>query len=146
MKKHVVQKHFELSTYENKVFMALCEKTGMKQSDVFRELILSNRLVEAPGDDFYKAIEEIRKIGVNINQIAHMANATGMVDAEAYKEDAERLENLVAEIRKQVYIPQQKKDISEIISEMEYMLWESEEKEMECRMLQEQLKKLIGIK
>ena len=146
MKKHVVQKHFELSTYENKVFMALCEKTGMKQSDVFRELILSNRLVEAPGDDFYKAIEEIRKIGVNINQIAHMANATGMVDAEAYKEDAERLENLVAEIRKQVYIPQQKRDISEIISEMEYMLWESEEKEMECRMLQEQLKKLIGIK
>lgn len=101
LKRKVVQKHFELTEYENKVLQSLTSKSASgKEVDVVRDLILGCSLMEAPGEEFYDAINEIRKIGVNMNQIAHMANATGMIDAEAYKECARELDEKMLEVKK----------------------------------------------
>lgn len=137
-----VQKHFELSPYENAILLALTKKTGLKQSDVIRELLLGNVLIEAPGATFYNAIDEIRKIGTNINQIAHVANATGIVDVSAFDEERKKLDALILDIKRIVLEPRRKNNIDELVFSLEYMLWKTEEDEIECREIQERLKAL----
>lgn len=145
MKRKVVQKHFELTEYENKVLKSLTAKSGSgKEVDVIRDLILGCQLMEAPGGEFYDAVNEIRKIGVNMNQIAHMANATGMVDAEAYRKLAGELEEKLLEIKRIVLEPRKKQDIGDIIRHLEYAIWETEEEQRTCWRIQNELKELMG--
>lgn len=145
LKRKVVQKHFELTEYENKVLKSLTAKSGSgKEVDVIRDLILGCRLMEAPGEAFYDAVNEIRKIGVNMNQIAHMANATGMVDAEEYKKCAGELEEKLFEIKRIVLEPRKKQDIGDIIRYLEYAIWETEEEQRACWRIQGELKELVG--
>lgn len=145
LKRKVVQKHFELTEYENKVLQSLTSKSASgKEVDVVRDLILGCSLMEAPGEEFYDAINEIRKIGVNMNQIAHMANATGMIDAEAYKRNARELEEKMLEVKKIVLEPRKKQDIKDIIRYLEYAIWETEEQQRVCWRIQGELKELMG--
>jgi len=145
LKRKVVQKHFELTEYENKVLQSLTSKSASgKEVDVVRDLILGVRLMEAPGEKFYDAINEIRKICVNMNQIAHMANATGMVDAEACKKSAGELEKKMIELKKIVLEPRKKQDIQDIIKYLEYAIWETEEEQRVCWRIQGELKELMG--
>ena len=98
---------------------------------------------EAPGDNFYNAINEIRKIGVNINQIAHMANATGMVDSAGFREEAEKLDALIIDIRRIVLEPQKKHDLNEIIKNLEWMLWDNDEDQETCDRIRSELIELM---
>lgn len=141
--KRTIQKHFVFSEFEDKYLKALSVKTGRKECDIVRELVMGFKPLEAPGQDFYDAINEIRKIGVNINQIAHMANATGMVDEEGFKSEAEKLDALILDIRKIVLEPQKKHDLNEIVKNMEWLIWESEEDQMTCDRIRGELIELM---
>lgn len=132
VRRRTKQKHFEFSEYEAKTLKALACKTGRKECDIVRELVMGFKPPEAPGDNFYNAINEIRKIGVNINQIAHMANTTGMVDAAGFKEEADKLDALIIDIRRIVLEPQRKHDLIEIIKNLEWLLWDNEEDQKIC--------------
>ena len=45
-------------------------KTGKNKSAYLRELIRGSCPVEAPSKKFYDAVNELNKIGLNINQLA----------------------------------------------------------------------------
>lgn len=141
--KRTIQKHFVFSEFEDKYLKALSVKTGRKECDIVRELVMGFKPLEAPGQDFYDAINEIRKIGVNINQIAHMANATGMVDEAGFKSEAEKLDALILDIRRIVLEPQKKHDLNEIVKNMEWLIWESEEDQMTCDRIRSELMELM---
>lgn len=141
--KRTVQKHFVFSEYEAKKLKALSVNTGRKECDVVRELVMGFRPLEAPGDDFYNAINEIRKIGVNINQIAHMANSTGMVDEAGFRKEAEKLDALILDIRRIVLEPQKKHDLNEIIKNMEWLIWETDEDQDTCDRIRGELMELM---
>ena len=51
------------------------QKVNMKMEPYIRKLIMGAEVRPRPPDDFYKLLREINSIGVNINQIAHIANA-----------------------------------------------------------------------
>ncbi|MBQ9934324.1 MAG: plasmid mobilization relaxosome protein MobC [Lachnospiraceae bacterium] len=143
VKRRTKQKHFEFSEYEAKTLKVLACKTGRKECDIVRELVMGFKPPEAPGDNFYNAINEIRKIGVNINQIAHMANATGMVDSAGFREEAEKLDALIIDIRRIVLEPQKKHDLNEIIKNLEWMLWDNDEDQETCDRIRSELIELM---
>ena len=49
--------------------------SGMKMEPFIRKLIMGKSVCPRPPDDFYNLLHEINAIGVNINQIARIANS-----------------------------------------------------------------------
>lgn len=143
-KKRTVQKHFELTTYENEVLKVLVKETGFtSESNVLRHLIMGAQLTASPGPEFYQAMGEIRKIGININQIARLAHEIGYIDAEGLAQYKKQLDAKLAEIRKIVLEPQKMRDIDVIIKDMDYMIFDTNEEQEKCWQIMGELKKLI---
>ena len=59
-----------------------------------RKMVIDGYIIQADHSDIKKMMAELRKIGVNINQIAKRANATGNV----YQEDIEKIKGALKEI------------------------------------------------
>ena len=77
MRRRTIDKHFRFDEKENKLLHELSLKSGLTESDVIRTLLKGNTIKELPDKKFYEAINEINKIGVNINRLAKIANTTG---------------------------------------------------------------------
>lgn len=145
MRKKMVNKHFELTEYENKCLRELVVKSGNgNEVNVIRDLILGSEIVEAPGQEFYDAMREIRKIGTNINQIAHMANATGMVDDKAFVKEAEKLDELISEVKRIVLEPRMRKDADRLDRFLEYAVFKTEAEDRACYRIRQELKRLFS--
>lgn len=117
----MVQKHFEITEYENKALKSLLERTGYrKEAHLLRDLIMNTIPIELPKETFDNLTTEMHKIGVNINQIAHVANATGLVNANEYAEQAKKLDELSFEIRKMVLEPFQRREVDDLIHDLQW--------------------------
>lgn len=118
----MVQKHFEVTEYENKALKALLERTGYrKEAHLIRDLIMNTIPIELPKETFDNLTTELHKIGVNINQIAHVANATGLVNTIDYAEQAKKLDELSYEIRKMVLEPFQRREVEDLVHDLSWM-------------------------
>ena len=62
-------------------------KCGLTKSGYIRQLIHDYKPREAPPADYYAMTRELKEIGNNMNQIAFMANATGLVDEGMYYQE-----------------------------------------------------------
>ena len=80
----------------------LSRKTGCSMSTVIRNLINDATIREMPPLEYNKLISELRRIGVNLNQIAMVANSTGNTDKSIYMREAAGLQQTVLEIRRAV--------------------------------------------
>ena len=78
-------------------------KCELTKSAYIRQLINGYKPREAPGVDYHKMIGELKSIGNNLNQLAYVANALGVVDAEQYHANAERLRAAVREIEEKMF-------------------------------------------
>lgn len=78
---------------------ALAKACNMSISSYIRFLLKLKRPRESPGEDFWKVYYELHKIGVNINQMARLANGIGSVDYENFKEDVK----MIKEMRKRLF-------------------------------------------
>jgi len=58
------------------------ENVGLNKSDYLRKLINQQEVKPKPPDSYSKLAWEIHKVGVNINQLAHRANAAGSTSGE----------------------------------------------------------------
>jgi hypothetical protein len=96
--KRNVHKRIDLNEYEANLLRMKSQKANMKEAQYLRELITGACPVEAPGKEFYEAMNAINKIGVNINQVAMVANANGYVT----EEDAAYLKEQAAIVQKQM--------------------------------------------
>ena len=74
--------HVYLNDAEAAALQTLCDRTKKPKSVVVRQLIQNVRLVEAPPADFKAFTVELRRIGVNLNQLVAKANSIGFVDRE----------------------------------------------------------------
>ena len=74
--------HIYLNDAETEALQTLCEKTKKPKSVVIRQLIQNMCLVEAPPADFKQFTVELRRIGVNLNQLVAKANSIGFIDLE----------------------------------------------------------------
>lgn len=125
----MVQKHIEVTEYENKALKALAERTGYrKEAHLIRDLIMNTIPIELPKETFDALTTELHKIGVNINQIAHVANVTGLVNANEFTEQAKKLDELSFEIRKMVLEPFQRREVEDLIHDLSWMNFGSSER------------------
>lgn len=82
--------------------LSLSKQSGRSMSAVVRDLIDGSTIREMPTADYHAMTDALRRIGVNLNQIAMVANSTGNVDKLAYMKEAAILRRTVLEIRRAV--------------------------------------------
>ncbi len=98
MRRRTIEKHFRFNADEQRKLKDLSLKSGLTESDVIRTLLDSVIIKEMPTKEFYDAINQIRKVGVNINQIAHVANASGRINEVNLNKYLEQLNYLIVNI------------------------------------------------
>ena len=93
-----------LTEKEMEKLMRQVNKTGLTRENYIRALIDNSPLRERPPMEFFNILEELRRIGTNMNQFARLANSTGIVDGKEYwkkvKELADAISDMKEEIRK----------------------------------------------
>lgn len=72
-----------------------CEIAGMKMEPFVRALVDGCRIKPAPPDSYNKLRQQLSAIGNNLNQLTHVANATGRVSASQLDRAQSLLEDIV---------------------------------------------------
>ena len=94
-RKRTVQIKFRVTEAERDLIL---EKMKMiptdNMSEYLRKIAIDGYIIQVYHTDIKSMTAEIQKIGVNVNQIAKRANATGNV----YQEDIEEIKGVLAEI------------------------------------------------
>jgi hypothetical protein len=78
------------------------EKTGLNMAAYFRHLLKTLVPRDLPPPDYHALIKEFHAIGNNINQMAHIANATGFIDAEKLDEIRNTLNEAILNLMREV--------------------------------------------
>ena len=97
--KRPIAKRYDLNEYEAKLLKEKAKQAGMKEGQLVRELITGYAPREKPGKDFFEAMNDINKIGVNINQIAAVANSNGYIDENFLRKCVDDLNKKMLEIK-----------------------------------------------
>ena len=77
------------------------QKCGLKPQAYILALIENSPLRERPPTEFYTVLEELRKIGINMNQIARQANSIGFIDTNEYWKNVKALEDAISDIKQE---------------------------------------------
>ena len=85
---------------ENRI-KELCNKSGMNESDIVRNLIMGNDIKEAPSNKFYEVVRDLRSISNNINQLTRKAHSLGFIDEREYREEVIKLDILIDDLKLQ---------------------------------------------
>lgn len=72
----------------------MCARSKLSKSQVIRNLIRTGIVREAPGPELHQFCNEMRAIGVSLNQIAARANSLGIIDADYYEYQAQQWSRL----------------------------------------------------
>ena len=74
----------------------------MSRSNYIRQLIAGFQPVEFPPVEYRQVIDELKHIGINMNQLATKAHSLGFIDEPEYRRNANRLWRIVAELAAQL--------------------------------------------
>ena len=95
-----VQKHFNVTPYEDTFIRTGARKAGMTQSRFMVDRILHTPMYYIGDPDFFqKYFYELNKQGVNLNQLTVAANTLPDVSHERRRELVEQIENFVATLK-----------------------------------------------
>jgi len=97
--------HLRLNKDEQAQLSRHASFCGMTNADYVRKLISGYVPKVAPPYNYLMMTKELRSIGGNMNQIAKVANAERIIDAEKYKVIASHLFQKIDEIEKAVGEP-----------------------------------------
>lgn len=98
------QKKFDMRMDEKdfKRLTRYARRCGLTKSGYIRQLIRNYKPRELPPVDYHSMTRELKGIGNNMNQIAFMANATGLIDEGRYYEEVTHLRNALRRIEQAV--------------------------------------------
>jgi len=91
-----------LSEVEYKKITRKAKSCGLTKSAYVRQLILGYTPKESPPVDYYSFTRELKEIGNNLNQLAFVANATGLIDESEYYKEVVRLRDVLRRIEQAV--------------------------------------------
>lgn len=81
-----VNLHLRLTAEENELLAHLSNLTRCSKSQVLRNLLHGATLIEAPPVAYNELLVELRRVGVNLNQIARAANERRLPDTWKWNE------------------------------------------------------------
>ncbi len=98
------QRKFDMRLNERdfKLLERRARKCMLTKSAYIRQLLHGYKPREAPPADYFAMKRELSEIGNNLNQLAFMANATGLIDEAAYYENVIQLRDALQRIEKAV--------------------------------------------
>ena len=88
-----------LSDNEKKHLDKQIENSGINISTFIRKLIMSEVIRPRPPDDYYRLLREINAIGVNINQIAHIANSMHSISNDRIEYAVQLVDKIMEKVR-----------------------------------------------
>ena len=94
--------NFRISEKERKLLERRAQDCGLTMSAYVRQIINGYHPKEAPSMDFYRMMRELKQIGNNLNQIAYVANNTGLIDEDEYHAMATLVRQKIRQIEKEV--------------------------------------------
>lgn len=110
MRTHRTRTHrveLALNDEEYEKFLSSVHLCGMTQQAYLYSLV-QNRLPQPkPSQDFFELINQLRRIGNNLNQLVMIAHKTESVDIVRYKKDITELNKNILEIREKVLLPEE---------------------------------------
>lgn len=99
MRKRNIRIQVRLNDIEYEKLQSDITKSNITISDYIRKLILKKEIKEKPDYQFYEVMKQLSKIGVNLNQIAHKANATNEIDKDYFKAEAKNWNDISKKIK-----------------------------------------------
>ena len=99
MRKRNIRIQVRLNDIEYAKLLDDIERSNENISDYIRKLILGKEIKEKPDHDFLKILNQLSKIGVTINQIAHNVNGLGKFDKTRYEQEANLLHQMVKDLK-----------------------------------------------
>lgn len=93
--------NFRISEKEHKRLKRRAKSCGLSMSGYVRQIINGYKPRESPPADYFAMTRELKGIGNNLNQLAFVANATGLIDG-AYYAEVVRLRDSLRRIEKAV--------------------------------------------
>ena len=88
----------ELETIERKA-----DKCGLNREAYLRECALGVPLKEQPSADLKEVISQLRRIGINIQQVAVKANTSGLIDEPLYRQNYTELQSVIGKIMEVIF-------------------------------------------
>ncbi|MCH5186590.1 MAG: plasmid mobilization relaxosome protein MobC [Oscillospiraceae bacterium] len=95
-----------LSDKESEQLKKNIRRCGLTKSAYIRMAVCGYIPKEKPPLEYNRMIKELNSIGNNLNQIARVANTTGMIDTGFYNEQVVKLDRAVLEINAAVTEPE----------------------------------------
>lgn len=102
MKRKTIAKLFRVDPIENKILKEKCNKQNISESEFLRNCIMNKEVDYKLRKDILKILYELRKIGTNINQIAHVANSTKDIMHNKYESNYKELIKIIEELREKL--------------------------------------------
>ena len=112
MRKRRIRKQFWFNEDEANLLRKKASLIDISESSLIRCWIKDMQLKEKPPRELYILINELRRIGTNLNQIAHIANITHYIDNKKYDLNISKLKDIIKLIKEkylQFFIKSQKK-------------------------------------
>lgn len=81
-----VNLHLRLTAKENELLTHLSNLTRCSKSQVLRDLLHGATLMEAPPIDYFDLLRDVRRVGVNLNQLTRYVNEKRFVDSWKWDE------------------------------------------------------------
>ena len=110
MRKRNVHIQFWLDEKEAERFAKKVKKSGISREAYLRHLIDGNLPREYPPPDYFRFMQELYRVGNNLNQIAQKAHVLNVVDVKRYDEACHNIDKLILDITKAVIFPAKRKD------------------------------------
>lgn len=82
IRKRNIRIQFRLTEKENTKFQKQLELSGLHTEKFMRDMLEGIEIKERPHDNYYEVLRLVANISNNINQIAHVVNATGNIHHE----------------------------------------------------------------
>ena len=99
-RRHRITIRLDDREYENLCTWSTAAKLSM--NDYLRDLIDGYQPVEFPPADYIEVLSELKRIGINMNQIAGKAHSLNFVDEPEYRRNVNRLWRIVAAFAEQL--------------------------------------------
>ena len=108
MRNRTIKKQFWLNESEDKLLKEKSKKAGLSEAEFIRSFIKGYKLKEKPDENFYYVLQDLRKIGTNINQLARNANRYGYIDVQKYNIDFQKIADFIIDIQEMYLMPARK--------------------------------------
>ena len=110
MRKRNVKKQIWLSEEEKYLLNNSSIEYGLTESDVIRMYIKKYVPKAKPSEEFYIALRDLRGMGSNLNQLAHIANTYHTLDYKMLKDELDKLNEFI-EFMKDKYLRPSKEEM-----------------------------------